>query len=396
MISLLLHYIIGLSITQIAQNDVNIALRLPQNDSQKTDKENDMYDPIIQDLFPDRKSILSQQVFSSSVSNSSKDYCPEKTYQSEGTYRSSGMYDATPPFWNSSDSSKYNLDYLKGDFDLSYMLSHYGDSFSPPSFIRKNFLHLQLLCSVTFSKTHYTKRKDLPSYLLAQTFWGKGALHYNQREYELVPGDVFLIDCRLLHEYYAASEEGWGYRFLHFDGTPMPAYYSQIASSQNVKFTFHEGSYFENLFREIFLTNSGSELNKDIITNRIITDMITEILCQCPQYQETEPPPVIMDLCNYLQNSFQQKLTLDQISREMKLSKYYMSREFKKYTGTTIFGYILDCRIALAQKLLRQSSMSINEIAEHVGFEDHNNFYRVFQQREKLSPSAYRKYWNTF
>ena len=97
-----------------------------------------------------------------------------------------------------------------------------------------------------------------------------------------------------------------------------------------------------------------------------------------------------------LQNSFCEKLTLDQIAKEMKLSKYYMSREFKKSTGKTIFGYITDCRINLAQRLLRYSKMTINEISEHIGFEDHNSFYRAFQQRETMSPSAYRKYWESF
>ncbi|MCM1135450.1 MAG: AraC family transcriptional regulator [Clostridium sp.] len=363
-----------------------------------------MYDPIIRELFPDRKSILSEQRFSSFDTDIPKDDSSKKIYVTAHDIAYAAAHDVTPaaayavasPFGNDPDSMKYNINYLQGDFDLSYTLSHYGKTFSPSSFVRKNFLYLQMLCSATFSKDHYTKRKDLPSYWLAQTFWGKGVLHYNQKAYELVPGDVVLLDCRLPHEYYAASDEGWGYRFLHFDGISMPAYYSQITSGQNVKFTFCENSRFEALFKEMLVINSGSELNRDIITNRIIIDMITEILCQCPQYQEAEMPPVIIDLCNYLQNSFREKLTLDQIAGEVNLSKYYMSREFKKYTGTTIFSYILDCRIALAQQLLRQSNMPIGEIAEYVGFEDHNSFYRFFQQRENLSPSAYRKYWNAF
>ena len=73
-----------------------------------------------------------------------------------------------------------------------------------------------------------------------------------------------------------------------------------------------------------------------------------------------------------------------------------MSREFKKYTGKTIFNYITDLRISLAQRLLRYSNLSVNEIAENIGFEDHNGFYRAFMQREEMSPSAYRKYWKTF
>lgn len=339
-----------------------------------------MYDPMIREIFPDRTSIPLDYAFSSSPSENHANGVP--TYPT--------LEDLFFP------NSKYALDYLKGDYDLSYSLSHYGENFFPSFFTRKNLLYLQLLCSVTFPESHYTRRSDLSSYLLAQTFWGKGILRYEQREYELFPDDLFLIDCRKDHEYFADANEGWGYRFLHFDGVSMPGYYSQIAAGQNVKFTFHKDSHFQELLKELILTNYNSEPTKDIITNRILTDMLTEILCQCPQYQETELPPVIADLCNFLQKSFREKLTLDQIAEEVKLSKYYMSREFKKYTGKTIFNYIIDCRIALAQRMLRYSDTPINEIAEYVGFEDHNGFYRAFQQREEMSPSAYRKYWNTF
>lgn len=337
-----------------------------------------MFDPIIRELFPHLQSIPLNQVLSSSQ--------PEL---SENAF----------PFPNSEKAitgSKYSPDYYRGDFDLSYTLSHYGDAFFPSMFSRKNLLYLQLLCSATFTKNHYTKRNELPSYLLAQTFFGKGILRYRQKEYELYPDDLFLIDCRDQHEYFAVSEDGWGYRFLHFEGSAMPGYYSQIAANHNVKFTFNKSSRFQDLFKELILVNYHAEPDKEIITNRILTDMITEILCQCPQYQDQKLPKPIEDLCDFLQNTFREKLTLDQIAEEVGLSKYYMSREFKRYVGKTIFQYIIDCRISLAQRLLRYSDMAINEIAEYVGFEDHNGFYRAFSQREDMSPSAYRKYWNTF
>lgn len=350
----------------LAINDVNIAF-----------KGDTMYDPIIQELFPDRRSIPLNIIFSSA-------------------------HPGTPGDWENDlvDESfkniKLSLDYCKGEFDLSHYLSHYSETFFPSSFAQRNMLYLQMLFSSTFNKDHYTKRTNLPSYLLAQTFWGKGKLLYEQKEYELLPDDVFLIDCRKPHEYWCDSEDGWGYRFLHFDGTPMPAYYSQINTRQDVKFNFDNNSNFHDLFKEIILTNYGSKPNKEIISNRIITDMITELLCLCPQYQEIELPDTIIDLCNFLQNTFQQKLSLDEIAKKAGLSKYHLSREFKKYTGKTIVQYIIDCRIALAQRLLRYGNMSINQIAEYVGFEDHNGFYRAFHQRECMSPSAYRKYWNTF
>lgn len=334
-----------------------------------------MCDPIIEELFPDRTSIPLNQIFSSSL--------PDQNVSELDDFMRGGDMMHSP-------------DYLKGDYDLSYSLSHYGQSFFPTSYSRRSLLHLQLLCSVTFNRNHYTKRTGLPSFLLSQTFFGKGILRYEGKEYTLKPDDLFLIDCRKEHEYFAADENGWGYRFIHFDGPAMQDYFTPILSNRNVQFTFDKDSRYQSLLKELILTNYGNEPNKEIITNRILTDMITEILCQLPQYQSAEYPRVISELCDYLDNSFREKLTLDQIAEHCSLSKFYMSREFKKYVGKSIFNYIIDLRIVFAQRLLRYSDMSINEISEQVGFEDHNGFYRAFRQREDMSPSEYRKYWRTF
>lgn len=335
-----------------------------------------MKDFMIEELFPDRQSILMEQLFSSHDHNSFE--LPEG-------------FDRNDQLWK-----RHNLDYLNGDFDLSHTCSHYGQNFFPSTFSRKALLYLQLLCSVTFSNKHYTIRKDLPSYLIAQTFFGKGILRYEGREYELNPDDLFFIDCRKKHEYFAVSPKGWGYRFFHFDGYTMAEYYKKILESENVCFTFPNDSRFYGLFKELILLNHESGPNNEVLTNRILTDMITEIFCQLPQYKDSDSPEFISELCDYLQNSFTKKLSLDEIAAECNLSKFYMSREFKKYTGKTIFNYITDLRISLAQRLLRYSNLSVNEIAESIGFEDHNGFYRAFMQREEMSPSAYRKYWKTF
>ena len=157
-----------------------------------------MYDPIIKELFPNRKSLYMEQLLSAPTHDSFE--LPES-------------YERNDALWK-----RHNLDYLNGDYNLSHTCSHYGQNFFPSTFARKALLYLQLLCSVTFSEKHYTIRKDLPSYLIAQTFYGKGLLRYDGKEYTLVPGDLFFIDCRQKHEYFAVSKKGWGYRFIHFDG----------------------------------------------------------------------------------------------------------------------------------------------------------------------------------
>jgi AraC-like DNA-binding protein len=76
------------------------------------------------------------------------------------------------------------------------------------------------------------------------------------------------------------------------------------------------------------------------------------------------------------------------------MSKYYMSREFKRCTGKTLFDFITDARIDTAKKLLRYTDLPVSIITDYAGFMDQSNFSRLFRLIEGVSPVAYRKQWN--
>lgn len=334
-----------------------------------------MYDPIIKELFPEEKPVCF-------------------TLDGKTPQVPAGVQDGTYLIVERSDIlDKSAIDCLNGKYDLTKTIAHYGESCFPSSNARHHFLYLQMLCSATFGSSHYTLRKDLPSYLMTQTFHGTGMLRYEEKEYLLEKDDVFLIDCRKEHEYRALSQGGWGYRFIHFDGGMMAGYYQQIMNGGNMKFHFDENSDFQNQFKKLFKLCRENEAHKEIIVNLTLTQMITEILCQLTQYQTQEIPGGIIKQCGYIREHCCGKLGLEDLAKEFRLSKFHMSREFKKYTGKTIYEYITECRIAVAQRLLRYSDMPVGEIAEYVGFEDHNGFYRTFRQKEEVSPSVYRKNW---
>lgn len=166
---------------------------------------------------------------------------------------------------------------MSGKNEASNVIVHYNQYLFPSIYARKSLLYVQLLSSATFDKHHFTQRKNLSSYLLLQAFTGKGGVRYEGNEYMLEKDDVCLIDCRKEHEYFSSDEHGWGYRLAHFDGNIMQDYYMQILSHYNVKFHFDEDSKFQALFQELFKELIVKGPTTEIIVNRILTDMITEI-----------------------------------------------------------------------------------------------------------------------
>ena len=293
-------------------------------------------------------------------------------------------------------SSLHNpqVDYLRGRNALHLERIFYGQHFYPGTAVRRHLLHLQLLCSAAFQRTYHTKRDNIRSYILGQTFAGGGILIYEGKTYDLQPGDVFLVDCRLPHEYYSNAPEGWGYRFMHFDGIQMAPAYQQIMDNQNVVFHFSADSRFNELFRELFTVNRQSGKTIEIITNRILTDMLTEILLCLPQFTDKPVSKDVSAIATYLEHHYRESITLDEISMHCGMSKYHMCRLFKAEMGCSIFYYLKRYRVEIVKRYLRHSDMNISEIADLSGFDTHSSMYRCFRELEGMSPSEYRSQWN--
>jgi two-component system response regulator YesN len=97
-------------------------------------------------------------------------------------------------------------------------------------------------------------------------------------------------------------------------------------------------------------------------------------------------------IVTYLNNHYQERITLKDISQMTYFSAAYCESEFKRQMGTSIIQYLLDIRIEEAKRLLSESSMSWSRIANAVGFEDANCFSRIFKKKTGYSPIGYRRF----
>ncbi len=91
-----------------------------------------------------------------------------------------------------------------------------------------------------------------------------------------------------------------------------------------------------------------------------------------------------------LENRFQ-PIQLDQAAEKANLSKEAFCRFFKLRTGKTFTQYLLQLRIAEAQKLLTETDLGIAEIAFRVGFENLSYFNRSFKKLVSRAPRTYRQ-----
>ncbi|MCE0497833.1 MAG: AraC family transcriptional regulator [Methylacidiphilales bacterium] len=84
-----------------------------------------------------------------------------------------------------------------------------------------------------------------------------------------------------------------------------------------------------------------------------------------------------------------------ELARRTGYSPVHFSRVFKKVTGSLPREFIIQARLARARQLLRESSLSIGEIAGALGYSDVYFFSRQFKTRSGLSPTGFRTYPKT-
>lgn len=93
----------------------------------------------------------------------------------------------------------------------------------------------------------------------------------------------------------------------------------------------------------------------------------------------------------YMQENYSWDVSLDDVSRRMKLTPYYFSKLFKQETGITFMEYLTGLRLDQAKQLLKNPDLSIKEIGISVGYSDPNYFSRIFKKVLGITPSEYRE-----
>ena len=101
----------------------------------------------------------------------------------------------------------------------------------------------------------------------------------------------------------------------------------------------------------------------------------------------------IKDVLTYINKNYQNKITLDDLSKQANLCKSEFCRFFKKITNQTPFEYLVGYRINQSAILLRNSDYSILEISNNVGFNSVSYFVKKFKEQTNCTPKYYRNFY---
>ena len=110
-----------------------------------------------------------------------------------------------------------------------------------------------------------------------------------------------------------------------------------------------------------------------------------------PEGQGTPEKKLVARIEEYLRDSLSSQISLDELARLVNYSPYHVIRLFRQATGSTPMAFLLSLRIQKAQRLLRETDLTISAISQECGFESPSYFSAAFRRETGYSPSAYRR-----
>ncbi|MBB6732091.1 helix-turn-helix domain-containing protein [Cohnella zeiphila] len=267
----------------------------------------------------------------------------------------------------------------------------YSIAVTPAAFARTSLPHAQFVGHYYANPGYSIERDMLDSYLLLYTLNGRGCLRYGNSVSKLEKGTAFLIDCNAYHLYYTDSPAIWEFVYLHFAGNTSEDYANHFMKLGGPAVEVGEGEFRDKIMAIRDLQSHMDE-RTDLLTARLIVDLLTALLLAA-MGREKHEPDYIGRIKRDLEHRLEEGVSLDELAKKHALSKYHLSREFKKHTGYSPYEYLVNLRMKRAKQLLRYSDASVEEITRQVGFSSSTHFIHMFRTREQTTPLQFRKTW---
>lgn len=103
---------------------------------------------------------------------------------------------------------------------------------------------------------------------------------------------------------------------------------------------------------------------------------------------------VLRDAMNYIQEHYDEKISLSDIASHVHISTRGCSRKFMKHLRVTPMNYLSSVRLSKAAVMLQDTEKSIGDVAFENGFSGGSHFTKVFKEHYKLTPIEYRNSLN--
>lgn len=225
---------------------------------------------------------------------------------------------------------------------------------------------------------------------------GKGTFYCNQKPVTLEEGNLIIINSNEVHEGVSHTKKLEAL-VLIFE---MSAFSKELA---NYHVIFQTLVAADERIRELMMSIHQEEQEKQVgykvalkgkiyeLITYLLRNYVVERLSDKENIKRTQNLQRLNTVMRYIQSNYSEVITLKTLADLIHLSEFRFCHLFKESVGQSPLSYINEVRLKKAHLLLEQKGMTVAEVATCVGFQDYNNFGRLFRKYYGYAPSCL---WN--
>ncbi|QLK86708.1 AraC family transcriptional regulator [Staphylococcus sp. 17KM0847] len=225
---------------------------------------------------------------------------------------------------------------------------------------------------------------------------GKGTFVYDGQTHHLKQGDLFLLQRGMTVHYYASSDTPWIYYWVGFSGKVALEYLNRTRLVDTAVVQKCDTTSIAKIIERMCETakNYSVKHSDDIRHMQDLYQLLHTLYRTFPKKFESQPKEMytnVLEAIRYINRNYMHPITIAQVAQHVNVSRSYLYKLFKQNIDQSPKNYLIQLRMFQAAKLLRETSLQSQEIADKVGYKDPLMFSKAFKTFFGMNPTAYRQ-----
>ncbi len=240
---------------------------------------------------------------------------------------------------------------------------------------------------------HYFRRVKPMDNLLIWVLGGGGCVCCEGKRINAKVGDLICLKPRLPHDYAADPDDPWDILWVHFEGKLARSFMDPIRAHGGLCVPLGLDAEIRDRWIDMVIAFAADQPGHEILVNTAAYALLGSIVHRLStrRDQASEPSFDAHAIQSYIHHYLTETITLDDLARQFDLSPTHFVRVFKNHFGVSPIHYIIQRRVALACDLLAETSLTVKQISEKVGYDDPYYFSRLFKKVVRSNPTEYRR-----
>lgn len=221
-------------------------------------------------------------------------------------------------------------------------------------------------------------------YIIHYVISGKG--YFNSKP--VTAGRGFLIRPETLEHYYPDSNDPWSFLWVISDDCKME-YYFEKYNSGNADGIFEYNTSSVLSAKDFILKNHNKIFSPDELLELFLHIFNNRFYSQNWQIKNSE---IYLDYAeNYIKTNLFCPIRVSDLTKQLGITQPYLYKLFTDKYGISPAAYIHKCKLDEAKRLLIETSLSVTQIANSVGYGSVLDFSKFFKKHTGKSPQEFRK-----